>query len=172
MNYYGKDHHTQCVFSLLLEQRGFSFLEFLISVSIFFLILAAGIPQYSELSHSYLRNQASQQFKFDLKRFRTETLAEGTRGIVNIDSAGKTYSFGYDHLPFNDPPNFDSEIYSRTLPENIYLQGTDQIIFDSRGYAVDEDGNLATIAVPMYQLNQGFGQTIIFPVGSIRFEEL
>ena len=133
---------------------GISVIEVLVTLMIFSLISLIAVPGFAELQNSFNRNNAKKQLEFHVKRARTESITKGTRGILSTTSGG--YSFGFDYLPYSDPPIADEVLFSATLPHDITIFVNDNIIFDSRGTLVDMDGLPNFLDITLNQYNKKF----------------
>ena len=121
---------------------GFTVIELLVGISLFSILSLIGILNYSKISFSYKKFDALSQVTEDLRIAQQQTVSEGGRGIFVIAADGKSYSFGYDYLPYNltEPIVPDSILWSNNLPKLITVESTDLIIFNSQGRVVDKDG--------------------------------
>ena len=148
-------------------QRGFSVMELIVVMGISGILLASATMQYSDVVASFNRQNGLNALEFDLRRARSEAIASGTRGVLKLDTGGGGYSFGLDLTPYNDPVNFDSQSFRRTLPSNVSVTGS-TIVIDSRGFVIDSTTSSPTSASFTVQYNGVNFCTIgLTPIGTI-----
>jgi prepilin-type N-terminal cleavage/methylation domain-containing protein len=126
---------------------GFSLLELLFVMVIFAILTAIARPDLDAMSPSIARADAIKQVSFDLQRAKNEALAEGVRSILSVSGDGKSYSIGIDYLPYNDPPSADEVTLGEQLPANVTMGASQTVIFDSRGFLIDDAGAGTTASV-------------------------
>jgi prepilin-type N-terminal cleavage/methylation domain-containing protein len=148
-------------------ERGFSILELCVVMAILAILAAIAVPDYSEVSGSFNRQASVSQVEFDLRRARAEALAAGTRGVVSIGGGGAQYSFGFDYLPYAEPAAAETEEFRRRLPAKITFSSSVELIFDSRGYLVDEDGNLTSAALSLSFDGTSFCSGTVLSTGTV-----
>ena len=140
-------------------------MELTVTVSILLFFGAVAIPSYSEMNDSFDRNASRQQLDFDLKRLRNEAISNGSRGILTIAAGGTSYSYGFDELPYSNPPVADAVVIQRNLPGEITLTATQQVIYDTRGYLIDVNGNFTSSTLTLAHNLSGFCDGTIEPIG-------
>ena len=89
---------------------------------------------------------------------------------MEIESGGGAYNFGFDNVPFNDPASADSGIFRRVLPTNVTLSSTADIIFDSRGYLVDVDGDLTSATLTISFDSSSFCSGTLEATGNLELD--
>jgi prepilin-type N-terminal cleavage/methylation domain-containing protein len=135
--------------SLILRtgNRGFSLLEILVVLALLGIIFVFASPQLSSSTPAVERANVFKELRFDISRARTEAAAKGVRTIIAIGEDGKSYSLGYDYLPYNDPIEADDSFLDVNLPNTVSLASSQTIIFDPRGFLVDATGTPTTTAL-------------------------
>ena len=120
------------------NQYGVSLLEIVVSLSVAFILSAVAIPNLPTLGDTYGRSATIQQFEFDLQRARSEAIAAGARCILSPLAGANGYSVGLDYVPYD--PNLvpDEELYRRVFEKNVVLSMSDDLVFNSQGFLIDE----------------------------------
>ena len=148
--------------------RGFTIIELLSSLAIFFIIMSIGAPQVRQILHSIDRATAIKQVEFDLRRVRSEALAQGVRFIVLWNNDGHTFTAGADYVPYNDPASYDEMFFSSTIQSPISLIPSPPLmIFDSRGFLVDDTGNLINATIGFYYNGSQYGASTLSATGEL-----
>lgn len=134
------------------KERGFSFPDLLVSISIMAILATQAIPQFSGFASSFDRFNARSYLIQDLKRAQAEAITQGCREIFTIATDGKSYSYGCDYLPYdtNSIPQADSISFTRHLPGNMTISADALIIFNSQGHAVDASGSMSNVNITLY----------------------
>lgn len=153
---------------------GFTLLEVLVALTLFGVVLAAALPNLTEMKASFDRSNASKILEYDLRRARSEALSKGVRIIITLAADGRSYTVGEDMLAYDTSNgNYDSLLFTRELPQNITLSfsGSDanatKLIFSSRGFLSDIAGNRTTaqrVATLSYQ-GSSFATATLYPIG-------
>ncbi|RMG39204.1 MAG: hypothetical protein D6719_13815, partial [Candidatus Dadabacteria bacterium] len=112
---------------------------------------------------------ARQQFEFSVMRARAEALANGTRVVFQTNTDGSVYKFGTDKLPFNDPASYDQLIFSDSFKGDVKLTLNDTLIFNSRGYVVDQDDQLNSVSVTLKRKGKTFCTGTIYATGFLDY---
>ena len=155
---------------LIRSIHGFSVLELLVVMTIFALLTTLALPQFVSLESTFARSDSLQRVEFDLRRAKSEALAAGARTVVSFDDRGQGYSIGFDYLPFNDPPAADEIFLNETLPSTISLNSeSSTIIFDSRGFLIDDAGSPTTVDISLVENGAEYGTASISATGAITF---
>jgi len=129
-----------------MDEHGASIIEILASVSILTTMIATGVPQTTALWETFEGSKAVKQFVINVRRARIESLTAGTRGVLKVDVDADGFSFGIDAAPYSNPALSDYSVFRENLGESITLNTSDTLIFDSRGFLVDVDGDPTTAA--------------------------
>ena len=138
-------------------------------MTILAVIASIAFPDYGELAASFNRQNALNQIEFDFRRARGEALSTGTRGIISFSSGGNVYSYGFDYVPYASPAAAESEEFRRELPANITVASDIPVLFDSRGYLVDVNGNLTTANLTLSYDGASFCTGSVLSTGTISF---
>lgn len=151
----------------LTNQHGLTVLNLLVSMAIIAVVGAMGIMQFNQLDSSFNRLNAQSVFIQDLKQAQAEAITEGCRGILELDSSGESYTFGCDYLAYDtsSPPSADVQSFERILPDNISMGISEQIIFNSRGHAVDKDDILTNVNITF--TDSSLGNSVQFATGTL-----
>lgn len=154
---------------MVRSESGITIVELLVAVSISALLMGSAVIQYSEISDSFNRQDAKQHVEADIARARAEALSEGALGILSIASNGKSYSVGFDRLPYSSPPSPDETFFIHELPNKITFGTSNSIIFNSRGYLVDETLQLSNSTLQFYDDGTEFCTAQISAAGQTQF---
>lgn len=154
----------------LQSECGFSVLEMIVSLVVVSLLIAVAAPQRAALQASFYRNNGVNQIEYDLRRARSEASARGAQGIVSIAADGRSYTVGIDVLPFSSPPVADQQLFARSLESGIEISAGSTLIFDSRGYLVDQYGELTSQAVEVSYEEETFCSGTLFPTGNLELD--
>lgn len=146
-------------------QRGVTMLEVLVALALSAVISASMLPQFSAVKSSYNRNDARQQLAFDLRRLMSRARKDGAQGAMTISADGRQYTLGLDHFPYSSPPNIDTVILTRTLPNAITVTSTAQVLFDSRGFLIDNQGSLTTLTLALQSSGNAYYSATLYPTG-------
>lgn len=151
-----------------VSNAGFTLAELLMTMALFATISLIAAPRVSELLESFSRSNAEMQVLQDMRLMQATTVEQGCQGIVSIAADGKSYSYGCDYVPFSavSPPVWDSVRFTHSLPPKVTVATNGQIIFNSRGQAVEESGALATRTISL-SLNK-YGAPVVFNIGTLR----
>ncbi len=139
----------------------------MVVVVIGFILSAIGLPGAVDLISSFERNVARSQLETDIRRVRSEALAAGARVQLTINGDGAGYSVGIDYIPYADPPAPDVVLYNQTLPSGITVYATQVILFDARGFLIDNTGDYTTTTVTIQEGTETFALANVFPSGVI-----
>lgn len=154
----------------LLRQGGFSLIEFLTTIAIMGIMFIIAVPSFREMQASMDRGRAIRQFEADIRKIQGIALSRGLRAIIVLDGSGSFYSIGLDYAPYSDTGVPDEIISRAAFPANVSLSVGDSIIFDSRGYLIDTDGNFSSTAIEMRQNGESFLSGNIPSNGFISFD--
>lgn len=145
---------------------GFSVVEMLVTMTVFGIMVATAIPRYGLMAKSFARDSAVKQVDFGVRRAKAEAVANGVRSIVDFSADGSTYTVGIDKLPFSSPPVADQIIINEQLPSGTTANtSTTRLVFDSRGFLVDDSGNPITGSVTFRQAGSTFATGTIYSTG-------
>lgn len=129
------------------SQRGFSLIELLIVLSIISIVSGYFVLNFFNLNAAVEKSDVLQQFEYDLRRARAEAAGEGARGILKLAANGHSYTVGIDRPPYSSAPiQADTVLYTRKIPTHFTLTLGQTIVFDSRGFLIDTNGNMTTVA--------------------------
>lgn len=137
--------------------NGFTVLEVLTALILIAVLTGLGVPAFSGLSSAFDRANARAYVLQDLKRAQAESITKGCRGIVSIDADNTGYSFGCDYLAYDvaATPSADEVAFRRNLPTGITLAATGNIIFNSRGQAIDASYILNNVTLTLTDSQSG-----------------
>lgn len=124
----------------LFKNQGFSLYEVLGVMTILGLLSVTGLQQYAVTLQSFRKMEAIQKFKSDVRRAKLESLAQGGHGALISDSGINGYRMGIDYFPYGSSPAIENELFAASLNERILLSLSAPLIFDSRGFMIDETG--------------------------------
>ncbi|MCB0337125.1 MAG: hypothetical protein KDD62_12495, partial [Bdellovibrionales bacterium] len=90
----------------------------------------------------------------------------GAQVVLATAEGNNDYFFGLDTLPLNEPAAPDSVKVTRKLGSKTTISISDTVIFSSRGYVVDEDGDPTNITLSLSRAGEVFCSGTLYPVGS------
>ena len=154
----------------LYLSNGFTLLELLLVLIIISVTVAFASPALARLLESYARLSVQQRFESDLKHAASLAASSATRVIFSVAASGDSYSYGADYLPYNTPPQPDSETFRTTLPASFSLSPRRTLLFDSRGFLVDSQGDPAGCSFTLSQNNLAAVTATIYPTGIVAFD--
>lgn len=156
----------------LRDQRGYSAMELVLVMLVMAIVGVVAYPKFAEVSQPLQRLNVRSTLLQDLKRVQAETITIGCRGIFTISDDGSGYTFGCDYLPYdtNDPPQSDEVTLNRTLPNGVVIVSDAQIIFNSRGEAVDADGIFTNVNVTLSDSLGQFASGTLLGTGLFEFD--
>lgn len=148
---------------------GMTLLELLVAMGLFSVLAFAGALQFGELMGSFNRNNARHDLEFDVSRIRSEAGAEGTRVVLVIGADRSFYSVGFDRLPYASPPVIEVPLFRRNLPNDVTVTATQPLIFDSRGYVINEGGQLTNTVLTLAYQGANYLTATVYPTGHVAF---
>lgn len=151
------------------SEGGMTLLELLVAMGLFSILAFAGALQFGELVGSFNRNNARHDLEFDISRIRSEAGAEGTRVVLVVGATRTSYSIGFDRLPYASPPVIEVPLFRRNLPNDVTITGTQPLIFDSRGYVINEAGQLTNTVLTMSYQGRPYLTATVYPTGHVAF---
>ncbi len=151
------------------SSKGFSVIDLLVASTTMLVLIATAVPTLTDLLASFERNAAIEQVTFDLQRARQEAIAQGTKAILTIHGDGTNYSVGTDLLPYSAPPNADVTIFSNSLPSRVTMNSSQTVIFDSRGFLID-DNSQSTTTVLSFQHGDWYCMGTIAAIGTMNVD--
>ena len=153
----GQVIRTSTLSAVNKNSKGFSMVDLIVALSLFLLLSMIALPKLPEYMTTFNRVNARTHLIQDLRLAQAETVTPGCRGIFIIDGDNGGYTFGCDYLPYDtsDPPSYDEQEFSRTLPDNITVDSSARIIFNSRGQVVDKDDVLVNRTVELTDTSDG-----------------
>ncbi len=148
------------------RERGFSLADLLVTITICGLIAATAIPQYRDVTAVLARDAAVKQLDFDVRRAKADAVAQGVRTVLTIASDDSSYTVGVDRVPFSSPPVADEVITNGKLPYSTKVSTTNnRLVFDSRGFLVDDNGNPITGLLTFTQNGATFATGTVYSTG-------
>ncbi len=94
---------------------------------------------------AFKRMDSLNRFESDLRRARIESITQGGRGIVEMNASGHGYQMGIDYWPFNAGSDIEATLFAANFGSEINLNASDTIIFNSRGFLVNQSGVPTTV---------------------------
>jgi hypothetical protein len=157
------------------SQSGITLLDIMIAMGIFSIIIGMSLPKLTELRLSYDRYYGRQILESTILKGKARTLEWGARGIMTFIDGGTRLSYGLDFLPYSETFVADDILFSNDLPETINMEVTNplaatKIIFDSRGFIIDEDGEYISPRVDLMQGGKIYCIIELYTAGSLHFE--
>lgn len=152
------------------SEKGFTFIELMVAMTIVFVVGIIGIPYYIELKYSLSRSSAKQMFKADLRFTKSKALEEGVRAILDVHAGYSSYGIGLDNLPYSSSGEADQQLAVRNLPDGITISTNTAFIFDSRGYLVDNMGSPASATVTLAHDGDVFSTLTVYSSGMVTDE--
>ena len=150
-----------------VRSAGFSAVELMAAVAITAIVGLSAVPASRLMRSSIERGEALNQIEFDLRRIRTEAVATGLLAVFQVADTGKSYSTGFDLLPYNSPPRIEENAFSGGLPNSIGISASAPIYFDSRGFLVNDVSDPTTSTLTVTSDGATFAQIIISPTGAL-----
>jgi hypothetical protein len=132
-------------------------------------VMGIGAAQLPVLMESINRNNSRNEFEYDLARAQNEAASMGTRVVMTPAADGRSYQFGFDNLPYANPPVIEQPIFTRRLPTGITIGASQAVIFDSRGFLVNAEGNYTTTTITFLSGERHRETALIYPTGTIIF---
>jgi len=152
-------------------EKGFTLIEIAAVLTLLIILTLASVQTLISMRGSFDRHNASKQFQFDLRRAQAATLAEGTRGVIDLTSASSTYTYGYDRLPYSQVSiTADEDVFITNLPLGVTIQTDTPIIIDSRGFLIDDDGDPTTVSVEFFHNGSSYDTATIYTSGLIEYD--
>lgn len=149
----------------LRDASGVSLLELLTTLALIGIIITILQTPLAEMWGSFDRNAVRRDFGADLRRAQNEAMGSGVRVILSVFGDGNGYSVGRDLFPFNNSIDANQEIFRRQFPRGIILSGVQKIIFDPRGYLIDQFGQLNSEELSLQQDGAVFFSATVYPTG-------
>jgi prepilin-type N-terminal cleavage/methylation domain-containing protein len=133
------------------KEAGFTLAEMLVAISLFLILGFLAVPRLALLQATFNRVNARGYILQDIKRAQAETVTQGCRGVLKIESGGKSYIYGCDYLAYDTivPPSPDKISFRRFLPEKITVAASGPIIFNSRGWTVDSFDIISNVTITL-----------------------
>ncbi|WKZ56849.1 MAG: type II secretion system protein [Bdellovibrionota bacterium] len=153
--------------NFLAAQRGFTIVEMLVVALLLGIMSAIAAIEFVESRAVFQRDDARHQIQADIKRAKQEARAAGTRALILPLEGTSSYQVGVDFLPFNDPPSLDQIVLTRRLGSGFEVAFDQPMIFDGRGYLVDEDGELTSTTLTLEEDGEAFASATVYPTGYV-----
>ena len=161
-----KSFHRPC-----LSQLGFSLIEFLTVIAIMSIVFAFAVPSFREMELSMDRGRSVRQLEADIRKVQGIGLSRGLRAILQFDSTGSSYSVGLDYAPYSETGVADEILERGELPSTVSMMtSASPIIFDSRGYLINHEGNFTSVELYLRQDGAVFLSGHIPPNGFLSFD--
>lgn len=152
------------------SQTGISIVELIAGFAIFGLIIVSAIPHLGDLNQTFSKSNAIKEIEFSIQRAKSEALANGSRAIFAVSGDGRSYSVGFDVLPYSSSPAIaDTILFQEILPSTITLDLANPLIFDSRGFLIDESETPTTRSITFYSSDSDYCSATILSTGQTSF---
>ena len=150
------------------NEKAFTFVEVLVSILIFSIVVGIAIPTFPLLLESNARRLTKDMFRADIIEARIYAITENARGVFTFSSGNAVYTFGIDYPPYSSSPAVADIIkFRRNLPNKVTITPDVQIIMDSRGLLVDTN-NTYTIPNLIFAYNgTTFDSVALYPTGML-----
>lgn len=144
--------------------------ELLVAVLVFSLVVAIASPSLSGTLDTFQKNSFLHHIIANLNESRAKALSEGARIIIKVEDSGDSYTVGLDNLPYSDEGDYDELINQVKLDSGNTLVAEDLIIFSSRGYLIDLNGEPTNIDLELFRHNQSFCSGSLYTVGAFEYD--
>ena len=152
--------------SFTSDHAGFSVVDLLVTLAITALFAIIAIPQYRAVAAAFARDGAVQQIEYDIRRAKAEAVSRSVHGVIEVSTDGETCTVGVDLVPFASPPEIDEVISEGTMPSTTSIETADnRLIFDSRGFLIDDTGAPITGTINFNQDDQLYAVGTIYSTG-------
>jgi prepilin-type N-terminal cleavage/methylation domain-containing protein len=148
------------------KEQAFTLIEILVVLSILGVLSLMGMSRMFELQSSFRRHEARQMFLSDIKRARAAALSQGARVHI-LPTTANEYEIGVEYRPYEATPSADSILFRRDLGSSVEMVLSDTISFDSRGYLIDEDGEMTSVTFSLTDQGAEFEAGTIFALGGV-----
>lgn len=128
-------------------QGGFTSVELMVVVAMVSILTFTGAQQYLSTLGAFTRMTAISKFQSDVQRARTESIAQGGRGIMIPALTGAGYQMGIDYWPFGSSVAIEKQLFTTDFGNEVGFEASGPIIFNSRGFLVDDAGAPTTITM-------------------------
>ncbi len=152
------------------SQGGFTLLELLVTIAILGVSIAASSSKISEIARSFNRHNARYQLESNILRYRVAAQASGARVVMNSNNSGRSFTFGYDRLPFSDEGVADEIISTITMPVGISVSIDQVVIFNPQGYVVSISDELVNRSISLAYDGKVFCSGSLFPAGVLEYD--
>lgn len=149
---------------------GFTSIELLVAMVILAILSYSGVNQYMQTLGAFKRMSALNQFESDMRRARIESITQGGRGLVLESGDGHGYRIGIDYFPFASTPIIETQLFASDFGDEIGFDASDEIIFNSRGFLVDETGLPTTITFEFTFRGEPFCNGSIYSSGVLELD--
>jgi prepilin-type N-terminal cleavage/methylation domain-containing protein len=146
---------------LATSERGFTLLEVMVVTAISVIVGSIAMLKLPSMNAVFDRMRARTLVLQDMKRAQAEAITWGCRGVVSIPVGGTSYSYGCDFLAYdtNNPPAADKVFFVRKMPSGLTISTSSNIIFSSRGQAVDIENDVNNVTVTLTDDSSGYDTT-------------
>lgn len=153
------------------NEYGFSLIELTVVLAVMALLALQAIPALLDMQLGIDQASARDILEYDISRTKSEAVSSGARAILKMNTDGSGYTVGVDRAPVANPPTIEETLFTRTLPNDVFLNVAMDvtIMFDSRGLVVDEFGEPTSIEATLQQKGDDFSPVFIYPVGRVCF---
>ena len=154
---------------IILNQKGMGIFDLLVTMGILGIIAAIAIPDQSESRGAMNRAMAIAQFDTAITRARAEAVASGARTVFEISVSENAYRVGLDFAPYQVTPTIEEERYVGTLPGDVTMQSSADIIFDPRGYLIDATGATVQLDITFLENGTSYKTGTLFGAGYFEY---
>lgn len=147
-------------------EAAFSSIELLVVLVMLAILTYSGTQQYISTLGAFTRMTSINQFQSDIRRARIESITQGGRGIVALDGTGG-YRMGIDYWPFDNGVNIETQLFSTVFSSEVEFEATGDMIFNSRGFLVDDDGLPTTVTFSFRFRGEEFCDGFVYSSGIV-----
>jgi type II secretory pathway pseudopilin PulG len=151
------------------DETGNSLLEIVVTLLIFALVSVIAVPHLSQTKASFDRLQAKQQLEYWIERAQSISQSRSVRSLVIFSADGSSLTLGTDEIPYNNPVREDTALFVGELPDNITVETSGNLVFDSRGFLVNESGGLSQSKIALNYAGENFCTAVVYPLGKLEY---
>ncbi len=152
-----------------ITESGISALEIIAVMTIMFLFSALAMPEVATMLDSFEKRNFREQFELDVRMAKLQASAEGARSFISFN-ADRTYTIGVDYPPYSTPAVADKVIATTSIPQEAGVLVSQSILFNSRGYLIDNTGQLSNLTFDLIFKGETFADGSIFATGSLSYQ--
>ena len=148
--------------------QGVTLVELLIAVALFSVLCGIALIQSQDFIFALSKFDAKSQIVSDFRLAQSQARMKNCRTVMSIATDGTSYQFGCDFTPYNtdSPTVADSILFSRSMPNKIFISSSTQVIFNPRGEPIDVYG-ISTNPVITISAEDSEGEISSFATGTV-----